>query len=44
MSAVIGKHLAVLRRPVESNSMLIGNDLVMPSVDDEDGPGKGAHD
>ena len=44
MLAVIGEYLAMLRRPVESNAMPIGNDVVMPSVDDEDGPGKGAHD
>ncbi len=43
VSAVIGEHLGMLRGAVESDAMLIGNDVVMPSVDDKDWPGKGAH-
>lgn len=44
MLAVVGKHFAVLRCTVKSNSVLIGNQTVMPSVDYENRTGVRADD
>ncbi len=44
MSAVVGKHFAAPRRTVKSNSVFIGNQAVIPSVDYENRTGVRADD